>query len=119
MPPITLGIQISKPQLGRLPSQDTRHSGRNLSCNKLKSTPRGFVIEQNTIASEHVIRFPIIAGQVKTGHFANTIARARMKAGTLVLRGFVRLSKHLARPRKIETTARRKAPQIRKEIMRA
>src|ERR1041385_6340613 len=64
------------------------------------------MIEKNSVAAEHAVRFAIISAQVKARHFADAVRTARMKRRRFALRTFPRLAEHFAGTREVETAIR-------------
>src|SRR5260370_28404125 len=75
----------------------------DFSGHKLEPPAWAFMIEEDAVRSMQVIRFAVIAREIKTGYFRDAISRARMERGPFGLWAFAGFAKHFARSRKIES----------------
>jgi hypothetical protein len=60
MTPITLGINIAKVNTLLVTQENVGNSTRNFSSHKSRATTRALVVEEDTIASKHVVGFPVV-----------------------------------------------------------
>src|SRR5262249_30577626 len=64
------------------------------------------VVEQDSAACVDSVRLAVVPGHIKSGDFADSIRRSRMKAGRFVLRNLLDLSEHFAGPREVKMAGR-------------
>src|SRR5438094_7664870 len=118
MPPVTSGLQIAEPQLLRQAELDSRGMGGNLPGDELEATTGGLVIIQDAGGGFDAVGLPVVASQVKPGHFRDPVSGPRMKRRQFVLGHLRDLSEHLVRGGKIETAVRGTVPERGQDMVR-
>ena len=96
MAPITFGIDVSEVQTVTFSEVYFGNSASNLSSHKRTTTAGTFMVKEDAINGEHVIRFAIVDDNPIRIQFRHTIRRARVKGRCLGLRCFHNLSIQLA-----------------------
>jgi hypothetical protein len=86
MSPITLSIKIPKIQTRLLPQRDVRSRSGDLPRHERPSSPWTLVVEQDTIASIHAIRLPVVDGNPECVQLRASIWGSRVERGRLTLR---------------------------------
>src|ERR1700738_2747940 len=104
VPPIPLGFQIAKQQLGRHAEFDASNAVGNFAGDELRTPPGTLVVEENAVGAGDVIGFAVIQREIKTGYLTDAIGASRVKGRSLALRRIMHLPEHLARSGEIETT---------------
>jgi hypothetical protein len=84
--PVTLRIEVAKVQTGLLPKTDVSDGTGNLARHEGASTTRALVVEENAIASVHVVGLTVVFRDPKCIKLRDTVGAARVKRGFLVLR---------------------------------
>ena len=107
-PPITMGAHITQRHVVRQSKFDPGSRVRDLPGDKLKTTKRRLVIEQNPVYGEQVIRLPVDAGDVLCVKFLRCIRGGwRHRGGLGEQRAPVRgISKDFRTGRLVETGSR-------------
>ena len=86
MAPITLRIEVAEVQACLLPKTDVRNCTRNFASHEGAPTTGAFMVEEDTVACEHVVGFAIIFGDPERIQFCDAIGAARIEWGIFVLR---------------------------------
>ena len=86
MTPVTLRIEVAEIQARLLPKADVRDSPGNFSRHEGPSTTGALVVEENAIASVHVVGLAIVFGDPESIKLCDTVRAARVERGILVLR---------------------------------
>lgn len=71
-----------------LAQMDIRYSSANLACNERPTTPWALVVEQDTVARIHPIRFTIVDRDPIRVQLGNTVRATWVERGCLALRRF-------------------------------
>src|SRR5574341_772401 len=94
MTPIPTRLEIAEPQFFLLTGFDACDPGSDLARDEFKAASRTLMIEQDAAQTEHSVRFPVVARELKAGNFADAVWRTRMKRSRLFLRHFAHLAEH-------------------------
>jgi len=86
MAPITLRIKVAKVQTRLLPKADVGDSAGNLARHEGASTTRALVVEENAIASVHVVGLTVVFRDPECIKLRDTVGAARIKRSVFVLR---------------------------------
>lgn len=86
MAPITLRIEVAEVQARLLPKADVRNCAGNFARHKGAPTAGALMVEEDTVACEHVVGFAIIFGDPERIQFCDAIGAARVEWGIFVLR---------------------------------
>lgn len=87
--PVPLGIEISKKEAILQTELDARKPTGNLARDKSLSAKRGFMVEQDPVASVKPVSFAVVDGDPKRVELGNSIGTARIKRSRLGLRDFL------------------------------
>ena len=85
MTPITLRVQVTEVQTVLLAQVDIGHGSADLACDEGPATPRALVVEQDTVARIHPIRFTIVDGDPISIQFGNAVRAAWVERRRLAL----------------------------------
>ena len=77
------------------------------------------MIEKDSAHRERIICLAVIAGQIETANFTDSIAGTRMEGREFCLRNLVNFTEHFARSGKVEPALRNGLAQRRKKKVRA
>lgn len=83
--PVTLRIEVAKVQARLLPKADVRDGTGNFARHKGASTTGALVVEENTIACEHVVCLTIVFGDPECIKLRDAVGAARVERSILVL----------------------------------
>ncbi len=75
------------------------------------------MIEQDAVGTLNVIGFAVVQREIETRHFTDAVGASGMKRCSLALRCVVHLTKHLARPGKIELALRLQLPDSLQDVV--
>src|SRR5262249_26848921 len=95
-------FQVPNSQLRSETKFDSSHRTRRLSANKLKTSSRTLVIEQNATHSKQSVSFSIISRQMKSGDFADAVGASWLQQRGFVLRYLTHITEHFTRPSEVE-----------------
>jgi hypothetical protein len=84
--PVTLRIEVAEVQIGLLPEADVIDGTGNLARHEGVATTRALVVEENAVASVHVVGLTVVICDPECIKFRDTVEAARVKRGVLVLR---------------------------------
>src|SRR5262249_47194718 len=105
VPPVSFRIEIAKSQLIALPKLDPGCMRSNLARHEFESTPRALMVKENSRRSVNLISLAVVSGKVKPGHFRYAIDRTGVEPCAFGLRSLLGIPKHLAGPRKVESSS--------------
>ena len=88
MAPITLGIEVAELQDGQITGGDASHGGGDLLGDESATTTGGFVVEQDAVAGEHVIRLAVVLDGPEGVKLSYTVGGTRIERGGLLLGDF-------------------------------
>ena len=86
MSPVTLRVKVAKVQARLLPKADVRNSPCDFSRYEGPPTTGALVVEENAIASEHVVGLAVVFGDPESIELCDTVGASRIERGILVLR---------------------------------
>ena len=86
MAPIAPGIKISEIEFFLQTELDSAQCARDLARDECFAPSRRFVIEENSVADEEIVRLPLVDGVPMGCHFAHGIRAARVEGRLFVLR---------------------------------
>lgn len=78
--PVAFRLQTSQKQLRLQAFLNSCNIRCDFPCDEFKSTARRFVIEQDARATEHIIGFAVVAGEIETVYLRDSIRRPRAKS---------------------------------------
>jgi hypothetical protein len=84
--PITLRVKVAKVQTHLLPKADVGDGTGNLARHEGASTTRALVVEEDAIASVHVVGLTVVLRDPECIKLRDTVGAARVKRSVLVLR---------------------------------
>lgn len=84
--PVTLRIEVTKVQARLLPKADIRDGTGNFARNEGPSSTGALVVEENSVASEHVVSLTIVLGDPECIELRDAVRAARVEGSILVLR---------------------------------
>ncbi len=84
--PVTLRIKVAKVQTRLLPKADVRDGTGNLARHERTSTTGALVVEENAIASVHVVSLTIVFRDPECIELRDTVGAARVEWSVFVLR---------------------------------
>lgn len=86
MAPVALRIEVAKVQARLLPKADVRGGTGNFARNEGASSTGALVVEENPVASEHVVSLTIVFGDPECIKLRDAVRAARVERSILVLR---------------------------------
>lgn len=90
--PITLRVQVTEIQTVLLAEVNISHSSADLARDERPATPRAFVVEQDTVARIHPVRFTIVDRDPIGIQLGNAIRATRVERRCLALGRFDNLA---------------------------
>src|SRR5262249_50075337 len=94
--PIALCIKIADLEYGLVSQLDSSGGKRDFPGDERLPAPGGLMIEENTVAGEEIIGFPVIDDNPVTIELRDSIGTARVERGLLGLRDLPDAAKKLA-----------------------
>ena len=88
MTPITLRVQVSEIEAVLLAQVDVGHGSADLARDERPATPRAFVVEQDTVARIHPVRFTIVDRDPIGIQLGNSVRATRVERRCLALGRF-------------------------------
>lgn len=85
MAPVTLRVKVAKVQTRLLPKADVSDGTGNLARHEGASTTRALVVEEDAIASVHVVGLTVVFRDPECIKLGDTVGAARVKRSVFVL----------------------------------
>ena len=72
--PISPSVQVSQLEEFHLTKCDFGNAARRLPCHEIFTAARALVVEQNSVAQEHIVGLPVVPDNPITEHLRNTFS---------------------------------------------
>ena len=102
MPPVALSVHVAKVQAFFESVLDAGSCTGDFAGDERFTTQWAFVVEENTVARKHSIRFAVVHGDPIGVHFCGSVWAARVKWSFFCLRNLLNLAVKLTRARLVK-----------------